>query len=835
MRPVSSAQKKADALVAPTKKTDRAQQTIQRNLNEVYDSKDRRIPARSSKSTPAFKAAQKLASALTGGGVPQTVDADMDHPQPIVKVLAEGDAVLPPAYSAQATGYTRGPGDYNQYMKGGPVMEELFAPFTPTVTPTVTQTRYPHGIVNQVEVDIPMHPRFEATPSSPPASASEASGQSTHMSDPMSDAMTPVTADGHESSAAAESLKTFGEAASSSQKGQVIKPTAAGAAPSELPDLLLPPTSLMEVSVHNAPDQSLSGPFADAAKLWGGMTREYFDAQRKEEMIFHPVITHPFKDRDAHGIDLTVSAEPAPLSVHADAAIPAPILRDSEPEPAEAEPPAPAEDPETAMLSSVQHLQQSLSSQAQTGSWLPGTDSDDDSADSVGGDNEDAPATPHVHRLRFAQSDDKPSPPTSTSGAVGSPSQPSPPNHAQGSTSSPPTADAHAAAARFWEAYESNLDHGEKIDVRTLVKESFTGQLPPTKAQNQTAVLMELSREAAAVQSKAKEEVKLQVLRAAATRQIEAAQLNILQYPTPPAAFSQSQSHSPDAGHEQQDSAPHLSPMEAYRAKQEAEALRKAKNALREGMAMEKRRRADGITYLFHEVKEGRRRILPTNRKRHLALRLVGEGSYISTDGLAIDPLNVDGSGADGNSNEFNVGRGSFTISCRFKTDAHGLWKRLVTKYGKAPNGRPSKYWYSLAITNDRPVFQWGPGPRNRVYGKTIVTDDEWHVVTAVRNYKSRDVLLFLDGNFENAQRDRTRRASWDSVGPLQIGHLNKESLQGTAFYGEIDFVQLVKRRKTFNEIEDEFSKGSLPPISLCVCVCVLHPFSPSLAVGVTL
>jgi len=252
--------------------------------------------------------------------------------------------------------------------------------------------------------------------------------------------------------------------------------------------------------------------------------------------------------------------------------------------------------------------------------------------------------------------------------------------------------------------------------------------------------------------------------------------------------------------------------------KAEAEAKQKdAKEvaAVQESVQEEAKKRKDGAVYLFTESPSNATTVVPNNGNVKLTLKLKN-GAYITKEGgLTIDPPNDRASGATcDNSEAFNVGEGSFTISARIRTKAKGTWKRIVTKKGKTTKGAESTIWWSLAITNNRPVFQWGDGPANRVFGSRTVNDDKWHSIVAVRNTQSQEILLYVDGKLDLKKPDstyKTARWNWNSEGPLEIGCWRTEAPQNSAYWGEIADIQFRKRPMGEDELTSRYGDSALP------------------------
>jgi len=95
------------------------------------------------------------------------------------------------------------------------------------------------------------------------------------------------------------------------------------------------------------------------------------------------------------------------------------------------------------------------------------------------------------------------------------------------------------------------------------------------------------------------------------------------------------------------------------------------------------------------------------------------------------------------------------------------------------------------------------------IYGNTIVTDDQWHHVVAVRDTGTDKLYLYLDGTSDATPVTDITIGSLDTDRSLEIARADSTVPPGVSYYGgKIDDVRIYDRALSAEEIRQLYRKG---------------------------
>ncbi len=133
--------------------------------------------------------------------------------------------------------------------------------------------------------------------------------------------------------------------------------------------------------------------------------------------------------------------------------------------------------------------------------------------------------------------------------------------------------------------------------------------------------------------------------------------------------------------------------------------------------------------------------------------------------------------------NDFYVGSGDFTWQCWIRTSDSGPFKSVISSYTNSG----AKFFFGVSTGK-----VWAaPGNQSDAIGTTIISDGNWHFISATRRYG--ELIVYVDGIAEDTVSNMASITS--SVG-LDIGRIN----------GEVDMLTLWDDARTPSEINQDMN-----------------------------
>jgi hypothetical protein len=181
------------------------------------------------------------------------------------------------------------------------------------------------------------------------------------------------------------------------------------------------------------------------------------------------------------------------------------------------------------------------------------------------------------------------------------------------------------------------------------------------------------------------------------------------------------------------------------------------------------------------------------------ALDFDGDDDYVDVG----DPID--------DSLDFGAGD-SFSISAWVKTtDENGqiVYKRRCTGVG----GHYEE-GYRLHLTTGKPSFGIEDTSDNgtQISGSTIVTNNEWHHVVAVRDTATDRLYIYLDGSSDATPVTDVTLGTLDTDRSLEIGRADATSPPGLSYHdGKIDDVRIYERALSAEEVLQLYLEGAGP------------------------
>jgi hypothetical protein len=156
---------------------------------------------------------------------------------------------------------------------------------------------------------------------------------------------------------------------------------------------------------------------------------------------------------------------------------------------------------------------------------------------------------------------------------------------------------------------------------------------------------------------------------------------------------------------------------------------------------------------------------------------------------------------ADGGRFDWNAEQ-SFTIAFWFKTAAAGSGDRVIIGRNDASNGL--NWW--VGLKNGYPFFQLQQlGDAGvSISGATLLSDNQWHHMAAVRDNSLDENRLYVDGVLAGMPTHFNYAGNFSGATPLTIGHLNSTG----RYEGMVDDVSTYDRIITSAEIQKHYLNG---------------------------